>query len=58
MILLLIVRPWTIATGKTGTPLSGLGYDSLLIGFLGVKTKPEADGAKWSLLIFPFMDMQ
>ena len=38
--------------------LSGLGCDSLLVGFLGVKTKPENDGAKWSLLIFPFMDMQ
>lgn len=45
-------------TGKTGTTHSGLGCESLLFGFLGAKTKPEAGGAKWSLLIFPFMDMQ
>lgn len=44
-------------TAKTGSVQSGLGWDSLLVGILGVKTKPEADGAKWGLLILPFMDM-
>lgn len=44
-------------TGKTGSAHSGPGWDSLSVGFLGKKTKPEADGAKWGLLVFPFMGM-
>lgn len=45
-------------TSKTGTTHFRLRYDSVLLGFLGVNTKPEVGGAKWGLLIFPFMDMQ
>lgn len=44
-------------TARTGSTHSGLGWDSLLVGILGMKTKPEADGATWGLLILPFMDM-
>ena len=44
-------------TGKTGSTHSVLGWDSLSVGFSGMKTKPEADGAKWGLFVFPFMGM-